>query len=107
VDDQVGSPTWAGHLAPALVAIAERRPTGILHVAGAGACSWRELATATMEAAGLPCRIAGQSTAQAGRPAPRPAFSALASTRADAPVLPDWRTGLSGYLAERGVGAAR
>jgi dTDP-4-dehydrorhamnose reductase len=107
VDDQVGSPTWTGHLAPALVAVAERRVAGILHVAGAGACSWRDLAAATMDAAGLPCRIVGQSTAQAGRPAPRPASSVLVSTRPDAPALPDWREGLAGYLAAVGAGAAR
>ena len=107
VDDQVGSPTWTGHLAPALVAVAERRVSGILHVAGAGACTWRDLAEATMRAGGLSCRITGQSTAQAGRPAPRPAFSVLGSTRPDAPVLPEWREGLAGYLAALGAGAAR
>src|SRR3954447_5767471 len=37
VDDQVGCPTFTGHLAPALVEIAERRLTGVLHVAGGGA----------------------------------------------------------------------
>ena len=40
-----------------------------------------------------------QATAELGRPAPRPAFSALASTRSDAPVLPDWREGLRAHLA--------
>src|SRR5829696_5983762 len=49
VDDQIGCPTFTGHLAPALVEIAERRLTGVLHVAGRGACSWCELARATFE----------------------------------------------------------
>jgi dTDP-4-dehydrorhamnose reductase len=99
VDDQVGCPTYTGHLAPALVAIAERRLTGVLHVAGGGRCSWFELAEATFAETGLPCRVRPQSTAEAGRPAPRPAFSALASTRGDAPVLPPWREGLRAHLA--------
>jgi dTDP-4-dehydrorhamnose reductase len=99
VDDQVGCPTYTGHLAPALVAIAERRLTGTLHVAGGDRCSWFELAKATFEETGLPTRVRPQSTADAGRPAPRPAFSALASTRADAPVLPPWREGLRAHLA--------
>jgi dTDP-4-dehydrorhamnose reductase len=99
VDDQVGCPTYTGHLAPALVAIAERGPTGVLHVAGGGRCSWFELAVATFEETGLACRVRPQSTADAGRPAPRPAFSALASTRGDAPVLPPWREGLRAHLA--------
>jgi dTDP-4-dehydrorhamnose reductase len=99
VDDQVGCPTYTGHLAPALVAIAERGLTGVLHVAGGGRCSWLELAEATFAEASLACTVRPQSTAALGRPAPRPAFSALASTRGDAPVLPPWREGLRAHLA--------
>jgi dTDP-4-dehydrorhamnose reductase len=99
VDDQVGCPTWTGHLAPALVAVAERRLTGVLHVAGGGACSWFELARETFRVAGVACAVRPQSTAAAGRPAPRPPYSALRSTRPDAPVLPPWQDGLAGYLA--------
>ena len=36
VDDQVGCPTYTGHLAVALVEIAERGLTGTLHLAGGG-----------------------------------------------------------------------
>ena len=32
------------------------------------------------------------------RPAPRPPWSVLRSTRRDAPVLPYWRHGLTDYL---------
>src|SRR4051794_28050292 len=39
VDDQTGCPTYTGHLAVALVEIAERGLTGVLHVAGGGACT--------------------------------------------------------------------
>jgi dTDP-4-dehydrorhamnose reductase len=99
VDDQIGCPTYTGHLAPALVTIAERGPTGVLHVAGDGRCSWFDLAVATFAKAGIDCRVRPQGTAELGRPAPRPAFSALASTRSDAPVLPDWREGLRAHLA--------
>src|SRR5215210_4408546 len=56
VDDQVGCPTFSGHLAPALVEIAERRLTGVLHVSGTGACSWCELAQAAFEESGAECR---------------------------------------------------
>ncbi len=98
VDDQVGCPTYTGHLAPALVQIAERKLAGVLHVAGGGRCSWFELAAATFEEAGIDCRVKPQRTADLDRPAPRPAFSALASTRADAPTLPPWREGLRAHL---------
>jgi dTDP-4-dehydrorhamnose reductase len=99
VDDQVGCPTYTGHLAAALVEIAERGVTGVMHVAGGGRCSWFDLAEATFEETGVTVRVRPQSTADTGRPAPRPAFSALASTRGDAPVLPPWREGLRAHLA--------
>ena len=101
VDDQLGCPTFTGHLAEALVTIAEQRPTGILHVAGSGACSWFDLAKATFEEAGVSVRVEPCTTAEFPRPAPRPAYSVLGSTRADAPVLPPWRDGLRAYLRER------
>ena len=44
VNDQVGCPTWTGHLAPALIEVAERQLQGVHHLAGAGACTWYELA---------------------------------------------------------------
>jgi dTDP-4-dehydrorhamnose reductase len=99
VDDQTGSPTYTGHLAAALVTIAELGPTGVMHVAGGGHCSWFDLAVATFDETGIDCHVRPQDTAAAGRPAPRPAFSALASTRSDAPVLPPWRDGLRAHLA--------
>jgi dTDP-4-dehydrorhamnose reductase len=107
VDDQIGCPTWTGHLGPALVAIAQARVTGVLHVAGGGSCSWFDLARATFDAAGLACTVRPQSTEALGRPAPRPAYSVLAATRADTPVLPAWRDGLAGYLADIRLEALR
>jgi dTDP-4-dehydrorhamnose reductase len=99
VDDQIGCPTWTGHLAPGLLEAAERRLTGVLHLAGGGSCSWFQFAEAAFAAAGVDCAVRPQSTAELGRPAPRPANSILRSSRADAPVLPDWHEGLAGYLA--------
>src|SRR3954447_12643842 len=98
VDDQVGCPTFTGHLAPALVETAERRLTGVLHVAGGGACTWCELARATFEEAGADCRAVPVTSAEFPRPAERPAWSVLRSTRPEAPVLPPWREGLSAFL---------
>src|SRR5919107_2916623 len=99
VHDQVGCPTYTGHLARALVEIAERRLTGILHVAGTGSCSWYELAVAALEAAGVDCKVTPTTAAEYGRPAPRPAYSVLVSERDDAPRLPAWQDGLAAHLA--------
>jgi len=101
VDDQIGCPTYTGHLAPALVEIAERRLTGVLHVAGGGSCSWHDLAVATFERAGTDCVVKRWTTAELGRPAPRPAYSVLRTERDDAPRLPDWQEGLNAHLAAR------
>ncbi|MGZ8648468.1 MAG: dTDP-4-dehydrorhamnose reductase [Solirubrobacteraceae bacterium] len=103
VDDQVGCPTYTGHLGTALVEIAERRLTGVLHVAGGGFCSWCELARATFEQSAGDCRAVPVSTAEFPRPAQRPAWSVLASTRSDAPTLPPWSEGLEAYLTAAAV----
>jgi dTDP-4-dehydrorhamnose reductase len=103
VDDQLGCPTYTGHLAAALVRVAEQRARGVLHVTGGGQCTWRDLAVATFAAAGLSVRVNRGSSADLGRPAPRPAYSVLGSTRSDAPVLPSWEEGLNAHLNLREV----
>jgi dTDP-4-dehydrorhamnose reductase len=99
VDDQVGCPTYTGHLATALVDIAERRLTGVLHVAGGGSCSWWELARTTFDRTAVECVVHRGRSEDLDRPAPRPAFSVLVSERGDAPRLPAWSEGLDAYLA--------
>ncbi len=99
VNDQVGCPTFTGHLAPALIEVAERRPLGILHVAGEGACSWYDLAREIVVMAGLKCEVKPSTTAEQQRPAPRPAYSVLGSERGEeAPRLPAWQRGLEDYM---------
>ncbi|PZS10111.1 MAG: dTDP-4-dehydrorhamnose reductase [Solirubrobacterales bacterium] len=101
VDDQIGCPTFTGHLAPALVALAtERRVAGLLHVTGAGRCSWYELARELVASAGLGCELRPGTTAELGRPAPRPPYSVLGTER-DAPRLPAWREGLAQFMGAR------
>jgi dTDP-4-dehydrorhamnose reductase len=100
VDDQVGSPTFTGHLAEALVALAGSGKRGVLHVAGAGSCSWFEFARAIFDRAGLDAGLRPCTTDEFPRPARRPAFSALTSERG-APALPAWQDGLETYLGVR------
>jgi dTDP-4-dehydrorhamnose reductase len=101
VADQVGCPTWTGHLAPALVEVSERRLEGIHHLAAAGSCSWYELAVELFARAGVDCQVVPTMSAELRRPAPRPAWSVLGSERADAIALPAWQDGLAAYLRER------
>jgi dTDP-4-dehydrorhamnose reductase len=101
VDDQVGSPTWSGHLAPALVGLLERSVSGTIHLTGSGSVSWNGFAKEIFRQAEIDCRVDAITSEQIDRPAPRPAWSAMESERAEVIPMPDWRDGLAGYLAAR------
>ena len=109
VADQVGSPTWTGHLAPALVRLLERDVPGTYHLTNAGAVSWHGFAEAIVAAAGVPVPVRPITTADYPTPARRPPYSVL-DNRAwrllgESP-LPAWEEGLRSYLAELGEAAA-
>jgi dTDP-4-dehydrorhamnose reductase len=101
VTDQIGSPTWSGHLAPAILGLVERELSGLVHMTGAGEVSWNGFAKEIFRQAEVECEVQPASSEQIKRPAPRPAWSALESERDDVLPMPDWRDGLSGYLAAR------
>jgi dTDP-4-dehydrorhamnose reductase len=101
VDDQVGCPTWTGHLAHGLLGLIEREVRGLVHLAGAGHISWNGFAKEIFRQAELGCRVEPSTTAEMARPAPRPPWSAIESERPDVIPMPDWRDGLAGYLAAR------
>lgn len=98
VSDQVGSPTFTGHLAAALVSLAQARVPGVLHVAGGGECSWFEFARAIVSAGGLDCEVEPIPSDQYPQVARRPRNSVLRSERG-APVLPAWSEGLSAFMS--------
>ncbi len=101
VTDQIGCPTWTGHLAPALLGLIERDVSGVVHLAGTGEVSWNGFAQEIFRQAEVRCRVEAASSEQMARPAERPAWSALESGREDVLAMPDWRDGLAGYLAAR------
>lgn len=101
VTDQVGCPTWTGHLAPALLGLIEREVSGLVHLAGTGPVSWNGFAHEIFRQAEIDCAVEPAFSEQMARPAPRPAWSALASERSDVIPMPDWRDGLAAYLAAR------
>jgi dTDP-4-dehydrorhamnose reductase len=103
VRDQVGCPTYAAHLADALVRLVGTTAYGIHHIAGGGECSWYEFAQEIFRQSALDVRMMSMTTAELSRPAPRPAYSVLATEREEAIYLPDWQEGLASYLAERAV----
>lgn len=99
VDDQCGSPTWARHLAGALVTLAGSGAAyGTYHVTNGGQTTWYGLARAVFEELGAdPERVRPTTTAAFPRPAPRPSYSVLGAARwtaAGLPDLPHWRVAL-------------
>lgn len=108
VADQVGSPTYAPHLAIGLLemarsAAAHRDETkwGVYHLANSGWASWCDVAKHIMEAAktvGLPSvPVEAIGTADFPTPAPRPASSRLDCPKAlesFGVALPDWHEGI-------------
>jgi dTDP-4-dehydrorhamnose reductase len=104
VDDQIGSPTWVRDLAGALVALGESGAApGVLHYVNDGQASWCELAREVFRLVGAdPARVRPVSSAQFPRPAPRPAWSVLATTswtKQDLPPPRHWRAALADALA--------
>ncbi len=108
VDDQRGVPTPATGLADAIAFAIAHELEGIVHVAGDGPIvSWADLATMSLDAAGITAGVQPLSTAEysagAARPiAPRPKFSALDIAKARSLGVPllDWRVGLETYIGE-------
>ena len=95
VDDQHGRPTYTHDLAEAALALVGLRgtaaaPAGIYHFANADATTWHGLTVqirAACEALGERLavqRIVPVTTDQFPRPAPRPAYSVLATTKLEA-----------------------
>lgn len=114
VADEVGSPTFAGDLVAALVALVAARldpdrdpaaTAGVFHLVNAGRASRWELARAVAARAGLdPEAVVPVSTAEFlakyPLPAPRPANSELLNRRAAVLgiVLRPWRDALAAYV---------
>lgn len=100
VADQRGCPTWTGHLAPALVQAAGSEAVGVAHLCGAGETTWHGLAEEIFARAATGTTALPVTTDAFPRPAPRPAWSVMVSTRRDVPALPAWQEGVRGHLVE-------
>lgn len=101
VDDQIQSPTWVGHLAPAVARAATSEMRGILHLTANGGCTWFEFGRAILAGLGLKVEVKPISSEKLGRPARRPGYSVLDTRLAEASLgirMPDWHEGLAAYL---------
>lgn len=109
VSDQLGSPTWTGDLAPALLRVIARDIPGTYHLTNSGATSWHGFAEAIVAALGGSTDVAAITTAEYPTAARRPPYSVLDNRvwrlLGETP-LAHWQDGLKGYLAQlRDAGA--
>jgi dTDP-4-dehydrorhamnose reductase len=82
VSDQVGTPTYAPHLADAIHTILRSSfVPGIYHYSNEGVCSWYDFARKIISLAALPCRVHPIETKDYPTPAVRPAYSVLNKTK--------------------------
>ena len=115
VDDQIGGPTWAGHIAEHLCTLVDRHeqgqtlPTGLWHCGGAPFLSWCEFATTIfrqatdMELIERAPDVMPIPSSEYPTKAQRPANSRLDSSQARHALgleTPDWRIGLEETLNE-------
>jgi len=80
VADQIGTPTFAGDLADAIVKIIPQiseQTSGIYHFTNEGVCSWYDFATEIMEMSGLKCDVHPIKSSEYPTRATRPFYSVL------------------------------
>lgn len=82
VFDQIGTPTYAGDLAAAILAVvtADERNAfvpGIYHFSNEGVCSWYDFTVKILQIAGIDCRVLPIETKDYPTKAVRPPYSVL------------------------------
>jgi dTDP-4-dehydrorhamnose reductase len=104
VDDQVCTPSFARHVAAAVLFLIGSHQTGVFHVVNHGSTTWHQFAIEILRQANVSIPCDPITTAEYNAPAPRPAYSVLDTSRYVAlggPALPAWQDALQQYLAER------
>lgn len=97
--DQVGTPTYAGDLASAMLSIvaAEAFIPGIYHFSNEGVCSWYDFATRIHQLAGINCRVYPIETKDYPTRAARPHYSVLNKSKIKRTyqiIIPHWEESL-------------
>lgn len=111
VNDQIGSPTYAGDLAEAILSLLEKerqgeQNSGIYHYTNEGVCSWYDFAHSIIRIAGLPAKVIPIPTREYPTAAKRPAYSVLSKEKIKREyhwVIPHWEDSLWKCLANMNV----
>ncbi len=105
VNDQTGSPTWTGWLAEVIRDLVAQGVTGTFHASSDGNITWHDFAAEIFSRTGSSIKLSSQSTEQMGRPAPRPVFSTMDTSKLEKVLgreCPSWKSTLKDYLKEVG-----
>lgn len=103
VADQYGCPTFAGDLAKALVRLIKLGADGVIHAVNDGVTTWYGFAQEIVLLLGVDAEVMPVTTAEVPRPAPRPAWSVLDTTRLCSLLgepMPPWQDALARYLGK-------
>jgi dTDP-4-dehydrorhamnose reductase len=110
VFDQVGSPTYAGDLASAILQIISLSNAdeknfvpGIYHYSNEGVCSWYDLAVEIVRITGMHCKIYPVETWEYPLPAKRPFYSVLNKNKIRSTFkldIPHWKDSLTMFLKD-------
>lgn len=111
VNDQIGSPTYAGDLAEAILSLLEKerqgeQNSGIYHYTNEGVCSWYDFAHSIIRIARLPAKVIPIPTREYPTAAKRPAYSVLSKEKIKREyhwVIPHWEDSLRKCLANMNV----
>jgi dTDP-4-dehydrorhamnose reductase len=106
--DQIGSPTYAGDLAKAILDMLLKIEAnqvedwrGIYHYSNEGVCSWYDFAKAIFSLANIDCQVSPIETKDYPTPAKRPHFSLLNKAKVKANfnlAIPHWQESLEKCL---------
>lgn len=104
ISDQIGSPTYAKHLALAIILIISKniKAYGIYHYSNEGVASWYDFTKAVFEYANVSCKVNAIPTSQYPTPAARPAYSVMDKSKIKETFsleIPYWRESLKECLA--------
>jgi len=102
VNDQTGRPTYSKDLATAVWQLTERGVRGVLHIANHGQATWFEVAAQVFSRAGRSDLLRACACAEFPRPARRPRYSVLDTTRLEQQLgggLPSWPQAVDHFLA--------
>lgn len=106
VADQIGTPTFAGDLAQAIVEILPQineTNKGVYHFSNEGACSWYDFATEIMVVSNLKCEVLPILSKDYPTKATRPHFSVLDKTKIKTTFgikIAHWKQGLTKCIRE-------